>query len=350
MTRPLHPGAWWLWAGALATAAMRTRNPVLLSLIGAVAAYVVAARRPDAPWARSFGAFLRIGLVVLVVRVLIQVLVGQRLPGNELFTLPEVELPELLAGVTLGGPVTVEAVVDALYDGLRLAVILGCFGAANSLASPYRLLRCLPGALYEAGVAVTVALSFAPQAVTAVGRVREARRLRGRPTRGVAGVRGVAVPVLEGALQRSVDLAASMDSRGYGRRSGTTPAAARNAAAATLAGLVAVLLGTYGVLDAGSPSTLGLPTLALGGILLALGIVLGGRGAVRTRYRPDRWTGREWLTAGTGVLALAGVVAAGRLDPGVLAPGVHPLESPAVPLAAVLGIVAALAPLAVTRQ
>ena len=39
--RGLHPAAWWLWAGCLAVAAFRTTNPLLLVLIGAVAAYVV---------------------------------------------------------------------------------------------------------------------------------------------------------------------------------------------------------------------------------------------------------------------------------------------------------------------
>ena len=33
LPRPLHPGAWWLWALGLATAASRTTNPLLLGLI-----------------------------------------------------------------------------------------------------------------------------------------------------------------------------------------------------------------------------------------------------------------------------------------------------------------------------
>ena len=44
LPRPLHPGAWWLWALGLATAASRTTNPLLLGLILAVVAYVVACR------------------------------------------------------------------------------------------------------------------------------------------------------------------------------------------------------------------------------------------------------------------------------------------------------------------
>jgi hypothetical protein len=105
-----------------------------------------------------------------------------------------------------------------LSSGLQLAVILLCFGAANSLASPYRLLRSLPAVLYETGVAVTVALSFTPELVQSIGIVRQARRLRGIPTKGLRGMRGVAVPVLESALDRSLQLATSMDARGYGRR------------------------------------------------------------------------------------------------------------------------------------
>jgi energy-coupling factor transport system permease protein len=51
--RPLHPGAWWLWAIGLATAASRTTNPLLLGLVLVVAGYVVACRRTCAPGARA---------------------------------------------------------------------------------------------------------------------------------------------------------------------------------------------------------------------------------------------------------------------------------------------------------
>ncbi len=108
--------------------------------------------------------------------------------------------------------------------------MLCCIGAANALASPRRLLKSLPGALYEMGVACVVALTFAPQLVTDARRIRAARRLRGR-TRG--SFRTTAMPVLEGALDRSVELAAAMDSRGYGRTAqvprGTAPDHRRSA-------------------------------------------------------------------------------------------------------------------------
>lgn len=340
LPRALHPGAWWLWALALATATSRTTNPLLLGLIVAVTAYVVVARRTDAPWARSYAAFLRLGLIILAVRMLLQVLLGAGVPGHVLLRLPEVPLPSWAAGVRLGGLITLESLATAAYDGLRLAVLLGCLGAANALASPTRLLKALPGALYEAGVAVTVALSFAPQAVLALGRIREARRIRGRHDRGLRALRGLLLPVLEDALERSVALAASMDARGFGRRSAVAPPWRRVTAVVTVAGLVAVCAGLYGLLDASAPRLIGLPLVAVGAAGAAAGMLLGSRGLRRSRYRPDPWALPEWLVAGSGALAALAVLASKTgLDPSTI-----PLVAPPLPLLPAVGLLLALLP------
>ena len=77
--RSLHPGAWWLWAVALAAVALRTKNPLLLLLVAAVAWVVVVSRRVDAPWARSFGSFVRLGVFVVIVRLVFQIAFAQRI-------------------------------------------------------------------------------------------------------------------------------------------------------------------------------------------------------------------------------------------------------------------------------
>ena len=64
LPRALHPGAWWIWALGLATAASRTTNPLLLALVLVVVAQVVAARRGEAPWAKGFRTYLLVGLAV----------------------------------------------------------------------------------------------------------------------------------------------------------------------------------------------------------------------------------------------------------------------------------------------
>ncbi|RSS48580.1 energy-coupling factor transporter transmembrane protein EcfT, partial [Streptomyces sp. WAC06614] len=237
---------------------------------------------------------------------------------------PELPLPAWAQGIRLGGRVTTEQLVFAFYEGAKLATLLICIGAANALASPARLLASLPAALYEAGVAVVVAMTFAPNMVADVARLRTARRLRGRPTGGVRAVLQIGLPVLEGALERSVAVAASMDARGYGRTAQVPPAVRRTTTALTLGGLLGVCAGTYGLLAA-EGAGYGLPVLLLGLALALAGLHLGGRRSVRTRYRPDRWGVRAWLVAGSGAAVAALMICAATVAPAALAPGVVPL-------------------------
>ncbi|MFF1417540.1 energy-coupling factor transporter transmembrane protein EcfT [Streptomyces sp. NPDC058280] len=340
----LHAGAWWLWALGLAAAASRTSNPLLLGLLVGVAGYVVAARRTDAPWARSYGAFVKLGLAVIVIRLLFSAFLGSPIPGSHvLVTLPELPLPDWARGVRIGGRVTAEQLVFALYDGAKLATLLICVGAANALANPARLLKSLPGALYEAGVAVVVAMTFAPNMVADVLRLRTARRLRGRPTGGVRAILQIGLPVLEGALERSVAVAASMDARGYGRTAQVPPAVRHTTTALTLGGLLGVCAGSYGLLAA-EGAGYGLPLLAAGLAAALAGLRLGGRRSVRTRYRPDRWGVRAWLVAGSGAAVAALMIRAGAVDPEALHPGVVPLVAPTLPLWPAAGALIGLLP------
>ncbi|MFJ1746487.1 energy-coupling factor transporter transmembrane component T [Streptomyces sp. NPDC088116] len=340
----LHSGAWWLWALGLAVAASRTTNPLLLGLLVGVAGYVVAARRTAAPWARSYGAFVKLALAVILIRLLFSVALGSPVPGSHLLvTLPELPLPDWAAGIRIGGRVTAEQLAFALYDGAKLATLLICVGAANALANPARLLKSLPGALYEAGVAVVVAMTFAPNMVADVVRLRTARRLRGRPTGGVKAVLQIGLPVLEGALERSVAIAASMDARGYGRTAEVPPAVRHTTSVLTLGGLLGVAAGSYGLLAARGAGY-GVPLLAVGLAAAVAGLWLGGRRSVRTRYRPDRWGVRAWLVAGSGAAVAALMIRAGGTDPAALHPGVVPLVAPTLPLWPAAGALIGLLP------
>jgi energy-coupling factor transport system permease protein len=337
--------AWWLWAAGLAICAMRTNNPFLLALIGAVACFVVSVCRSSAPWSRSITFFLRLGVVVIVIRVVIEILFGQRgLPGHALFNLPQVPLPSWAAAVSIGGAVTLESILTAFVEGLQIAVILLCFGAANSLASPYRLLRSLPAVLYETGVAVTVALAFTPELVLSIGVVRQARRQRGIPVKGLRGMRGVAVPVLESALDRSLQLATSMDARGYGRRISLGQGARWLISGATTGGLLLIAVGLYGVIDSGSLFGLGLPIMAVAAVMCGIGLALGGRRSARSRYRPDPWRQPEWVVAGSGLVALVALTVAHALSVAGLTVSFTPLAFPSIPLLPVVGILLAAIP------
>ena len=346
LPRALHPMAWWIWAIGLAVAASRTTNPLILLLILAVLAFVVAARRTEAPWARAFKYYVGLAGVVIAIRVVFRAVFGGGITPDDhiLVRLPQVPLPGWFAGVQLGGPVSVEAILSAAVDGLRLGCLLCCIGAANALANPKRALRVLPGALYELGVAVVVSISVAPQLVESVQRVRRARRLRAGRTSGLRAVRSVAIPVLEDALDRSLLLAAAMESRGYGRVGRDSPASRRATVVLLVAGLLTLCAGAYGLLDASAPALLGWPTLVVGAVLCCAGLALGSRRVIRTQYRPDPWRWPEWVVSTSGLQAGAALIWLSHTDPAGLHPSLYPVQWPGLPALAAVALVLAAIP------
>lgn len=339
LPRSLHPLAWWAWALGLAVAASRTTDPLVLAGIIGVASWVVLARRQDAPWARAFRIYLIAGALVVFIRVFFRILLGGDEPGPVLVPLPELVLT---SGITLLGDITAASLLSGFYDGMRLATMLICLGAANALANPRRLLRSMPPALHEVSTAVVVALSVFPQLAESVVRVRRARRLRpGSDRRGIAGLRMIVIPVLEDALDRSLLLAASMDSRGYGRRGDRSALASLVVGGLLLAGLAGICVGAYALLDATTPRWLATPVLVGGLGVGILGLVLSGHGVTRSRYRPDRWRAAELFTVAAGAAA---AIAMFTTDRQLLHPTVTPLEWPQLPPGALLGLAIALLP------
>ncbi|MGA5699659.1 energy-coupling factor transporter transmembrane component T [Peterkaempfera bronchialis] len=343
LPRTLHPVAWWLWAIGLATAVSRTTNPLLLALVLAVLGWVVTARRGDSPWARGFRYYLWLALTVVAIRVVFRSVFASGITPTDhiLFTLPQLPTPHWYAGIAIGGPVSLEATLSAATDGLRLACLLCCIGAANTLANPKRALRVLPGALYELGVAVTVSISVAPQLIESVQRVGRARRLRAGDARGLRALRGIAVPVIEDALERSLHLAAAMDSRGYGRAGTATRRSRRITGALLLLGMLGLCAGVYGLLDGTAPKALGLPALLAGSLLCCAGLALGSRRVRRTSYRPDPWRLPEWLVAGCGVVAAVLLFVTAGYSATELNPSLYPLSWPTLPLVPVAAILIA---------
>jgi energy-coupling factor transport system permease protein len=155
------------------------------------------------------------------------------------------------------------------------------------------------------------------------------------------------VPVLEGALDRSVQLAASMDARGYGRTSVARPAGRRLAGGCCIAGLLATAGGLFIVLDGAPVGGVGVALLVAGAASLVAGLFVGSRHAVRTRYRPDPWRLPEWVVSLSGLAVLAAFLVVGAVHPGALQPPVSPLRlpspAPAAALAVFLGLLPAVA-------
>lgn len=248
----MHPGAWLLWAMCASLIAISTTNPFYLLPLFAVCLLVYSARR-RAGHERAFRIFVLFGLVAMGTRTLLVVF----------------------------GDVSTETFAAAALEGLRLAVLLSVYGALNAVTDPYRFLRLAPRRFHEPALAAALALSIAPRTVEAVGRVREAQRLRGMNIARWRTLPALAVPVLETGMEEAVTLAESMDARGHGRGS-------------------------------------------------------------RSRYRPQRWGTAAWTTAVVAFAALALFVTNGFGDASALEISTYPLSWPsASPLLVVAVIVLA---------
>lgn len=341
--RTLHPLAWWAWAIGIGIAVNATTNPLLLALLAVAMLVVVLARRSSAPWARSIGAYLALAGFVIGIRVLFQLLIGAHAGSTVLFSLPEVPLPAWAAGIRLGGPVSMEALAATGYDALRLAVLLFAVGAANALASPRQALRSVPAALYEASVAVVVALNVAPQLIESGQRVRRARRLRGEDARGLASLGPIALSVLADAIDRSMALAAGMEARGFARTSSRPVGGPILIAAASLATLGAFLLLSteFRLLATG--------LLLVGTVTMIWGLRRAGTRLGVTRYRPHRWGWPEHGTIASAAAIATVVLWIGVIDVAAVHPSTDPLAWPQLPLPLVAAIGLVFVPALLTR-
>jgi energy-coupling factor transport system permease protein len=154
--------------------------------------------------------------------------------------------------------------------------------------------------------------------------------------------------VLEGALERSLALAAAMDSRGFGRLNAIPPAQRRVTTALTMTGLIGVLVGAYALLDAGTPVAGALTMLAAGVALTLAGLHRANRRAVRTVYRPDPWRWPEHLTVASGLLAAGVYAVVASVDPAAMLPATSPLVWPALPALPMAATLLAAAPARLT--
>lgn len=293
----VHPGAWWLWALLLAAAATATTSVLILALLVTVVCLVVASCAQDTT---HFRLYLVVAAAVVIIRVVFRV-VFPTSGGTVLFTLPAVHLGSL----ELLGTVTVDALVSGVSGGLQLAVVILAVGAAHTLGDVLDLLKHAPPALAGVSTALVIAVSVFPGLGRSVVDVRRAARLRGARPR-LRGLRSTVIPVLEGTMDRSLALAAAMEARGYGSRSGIAPS--RGPAlwvqpTCVLGAAACVALAAYGLFDSAWPGWAP-AALTVTAVLALVAASRLDRSARRTVYRPQPWTTASSVVVASATLSV----------------------------------------------
>jgi energy-coupling factor transporter transmembrane protein EcfT len=215
-TSSFHPLTWWLWAVLLATTLLLANTRAIsVAIVTSTLVLALSMQRQTAGF-YTFRCALRFALIAFSFRMFIAIVIGVPMPGRTIFTLPQLQLPDFLVGIRIGGQVTTQRLLSGFDEAVLLVALILIFATANALSNPHSLLRILPQRFYGLGLAGVISTSVAPQAARGIERVRSARRLRGQSSHGIRSWRGVALPVLEDSLERSIDLAAGLESRGYG--------------------------------------------------------------------------------------------------------------------------------------
>lgn len=289
----LHPLAWVAWIAAIVVILTLTRNPFYLALALGMIALV---RWRCVPMGNGDEQMmilspLRFGLIVVTTTSIFNMAMVH-VGATVLFTLPT-WIP------LIGGAWTLEALVYGALNGVALAGLFAGFTVINRVVPVRSLLRLLPRAFYPVAVVVSIAVTFVPTTLQQIQQVREAQAVRGHRLRGVRSWLPLVVPLLEGGMERSLQLAEAMVARGFASGVETQE---RWPQMLVLAGFVAMVAGWLAQLIWGQPVT-GAALLIAGCAVLLAGLWRAGRSHPHTVYRPDRWRGLDWVIVGGSLLA-----------------------------------------------
>lgn len=109
--------------------------------------------------------------------------------------------------------ITLEATVYGLLLGLRAVILIAAFALYSAAIDPDEVLRLFRRVSYRSALTAVLATRMVPVLARDARRLADAQRCRpGRPAPRLALVRAVA----GGALDRAVDVAATLEVRGYG--------------------------------------------------------------------------------------------------------------------------------------
>jgi len=292
-----HPVVWTTWLAAAALPALTTRNPLYLILVLLAAAVDFSALGRRSPVARSWRALVRLGALVWLITIPFTALTAHY--GTlVLFWLPA-------AWPVIGGPITGEALIYGIVSGLSLMTLLLVFAVFNVAVDQARLLRMAPGFVYQAGIVSAIAVAFVPQMVASWQEIREVQQVRGHRVRSIRDLLPLIMPLLVTALERAMQLAESMEARGFGGHASPTDATVQAAdQLALLGGLAALGVGAAGSGFWPQQQLLNALLVGAGALALIWSFWDQGRRVKRSRYRRWAWGRSDRVVMAASLVAV----------------------------------------------
>lgn len=192
------------WSGACLFIVLFTTNPAYKALVLAAAFATLAAGAGLRRMRRLlYGVAFIAGIDVALN------FVSAHLGRTVLFALPD-NIP------ALGGPYTLEALVFGAVNGTTVGAAILAAAALSLLTSPHDVMEALPKALSRTGTAIAASMNLVPSVANSFTQVSEAQRMRGWLPKGPRSWAEVVVPVVLTSVEGSIQLAESMEARGFG--------------------------------------------------------------------------------------------------------------------------------------
>jgi len=116
----------------------------------------------------------------------------------------------------IGGDYTLEALVAGISGGLTVGAAIVAAAPFSLMLASHDVMDALPAALSRTGAAIAASLNLVPSVSASFVQVSEAQRLRGWRPRGPRSWAEVVVPVVLTSVEGSIQLAESMEARGFG--------------------------------------------------------------------------------------------------------------------------------------
>jgi energy-coupling factor transport system permease protein len=203
------------YLASLALVAFAFESPLVLVSAGvaiALAGFAAGA-------GRAVRASLRLAVPLMLLMVAVNVLVSNR---GETLLLRGWEVPVL--GRT---DVTLESMAEGARIGLLVVVAVLAFAVYSACVDPDRVLRALRPLARRSALTAALVSRLVPLAAADFARLREAAALRG-PGAVPVGRAALVRRLLEGSLDRSVDVAATLELRGHSLEGRTRPSRERS--------------------------------------------------------------------------------------------------------------------------
>ena len=201
---PLHAAraaAASLYCVVLASVALSFEHPLLLLALLAIVVAAAAGAKVTGPVVRAIAFGVPFAIVIALVNALV-VRDGLTVIAR-LGTVPVLGVLDITGEATAYGGVL----------GLRALVVIGCFALHSAAVDPDDLLRAARRVSFRSALTAALATRLVPVLARDARRLHEAQRCLARPPASRATVvRAVAA----GALDRAVDVAATLEVRGYG--------------------------------------------------------------------------------------------------------------------------------------